>query len=177
MISSIALCRGKELVNYNFQELKNDVATLKNKDLPRAFIYLVDEVEKKISKFDNNPKTLTLTLIEWCLTHNLYQQAITLLQEFTISIILLENQFELENEIHRYLVTQAFRIYSQNIPQNEWKWPAADNIELMQKLLKCKALTELSSNYNSLTDLRNDVNHAGFLSSARSVSSIKKSFD
>lgn len=174
LISSIALCRGRELVYFNFQELKEDVTALKDKDLPRAFIYLVDEIQKKISKFDNNPKPLTLTLIDLCLNHNLYQQAITLLQEFTISIILLENQLEIEKEIHRNLVAQAFRIYSQNIPQNEWKWPASDNIELLQKLLKCETLTELSSGYNSLTDLRNDVNHAGFLSSARSVSSIKE---
>lgn len=174
LISSIALCRGRELVYFNFQELKEDVTALKDKDLPRAFIYLVDEIQKKISKFDNNPKPLTLTLIDLCLNHNLSQQAITLLQEFTISIILLENRLEIENEIHRNLVAQAFRIYSQNIPQNDWKWPASDNIELLQKLLKCETLTELSSGYNSLTDLRNDVNHAGFLSSARSVSSIKE---
>lgn len=173
LINCIALCRGKELINFNFQGLKKDITALKDRDLPKAFIYLVDEIEKKISKFQNNPNSLTLNLVDWCLTHNLYQQAVTLLQEFTISIILSENQLELEKEIHRNLIAQAFRIYSQNIPQNEWKWPASDNIDLMQKLLKCKALTELSSNYNSLTDLRNDVNHAGFLSSARSVSSIK----
>ncbi|MDF1610550.1 TIGR02221 family CRISPR-associated protein [Stygiobacter electus] len=173
LISSIALCRGRELVNFNFQELKKDVATLKNKDLPKAFIYLVDEIEKKISTFNNNPKLLTITLIHWCLTHNLYQQAITLLQEFTISRILLENQLEFENEIHRILVAQAFRIHSQNIPQNEWKKPASDNIEFIQKLLKCETLTILSSEYDSLTNLRNDVNHAGFLSSARSFNSIK----
>lgn len=173
LISSIALCRGRELVDFNFQELKKDVTDLKYKDLPKAFIYLVDEIEKKISEFDNNSQKLTLTLIDWCLTHNLFQQAITLLQEFTISIILLENQLELENEIHRNLVSQAFKIYSQNIPQDEWKKPASENTELMQKLLKCETLNELSSEYNSLTNLRNDVNHAGFLSSARSFNSIK----
>lgn len=173
LINCIALCRGKELINFNFQGLKKDITALKDKDLPKAFIYLVDEIEKKISKLDNNLNSLTLTLVDWCLTHNLYQQAVTLLQEFTISIILLENQLELENEIHRNLIAQAFKIYSQNIPQNEWRKPASDNFELMQKLLKCEALTELSSEYNSLTALRNDVNHSGFLNSARSVSSIK----
>lgn len=173
LINAIGLCRGNELINFPFDELKINLASLKSKDLPRAFIYLVDEIENKISNFNNNINSLTITTVDWCLSHGLYQQAITHLQEFTISLVANDCNLNLNEKNHRDLISQAFRIFSQNIPEEDWKEPASINKALIKEILNNKILRNLANVYNSLTDLRNDVNHAGFLNKAKSVDAIR----
>jgi len=174
LINDIALCRGKELFNFNYQELKNDISSLKDyKSIPVAFNYLIDELYKKVEPFNNNLEELTLTVAEWCIKHNLIQQAITLLQEFTITFILQRNQMDVQDHKNRELVAQAFRIASQNIDEQCWKEPASCNKEIVKKILRDELLNKLCSDFSSLTDLRNDVNHGGFLSDSRSIEKIK----
>lgn len=173
LISSIALCRGKELLNYDFIDLNRDIENLKNRELPKPFVYLIEEIQTKISTFKNDLKVLTLSLAEWCLIHNLIQQAITLLQEFSISIILKEKELDISAENNRTIVSQAFRIKAEDIPSEKWRKPASDNEKMVKKILELDLLKNLTNDFNSLTAIRNDVNHAGFLDSASSVCSIK----
>lgn len=173
LVNDIALCRGKDLLQFNFNDLRNNLESLKEKELPNPFIYLIDEILYKINSFNNDYPKLTITLAEWCLSHKLFQQAITLLQEFTITIICINNNLNYKNEDDRTLVAQSFRIFSQKIPEDKWKKPSSENIELVNHLLQNEILKKLSSYFSSLTELRNDVNHSGFLDNAKPVSSIQ----
>jgi CRISPR-associated Csx2 family protein len=173
LTNTIALCRGKELLSFNFDALKMNIDELKTSEIPIAFHFLIDKIKTKIVLFESNPEKLILVLADWCLTHNLLQQAITLIQEFTITIILQKSNLDISNEKNRTITSQAFRIYSQKTPENEWRSPASDNVQIVKDLMKLEILQNLSSFYNQLTELRNDVNHSGFLNSARSVCSIK----
>jgi hypothetical protein len=150
-----------------------NIDELKTSEIPIAFHFLIDKIKTKIVLFESNPEKLILVLADWCLTHNLLQQAITLIQEFTITIILQKSNLDISNEKNRTITSQAFRIYSQKTPENEWRSPASDNVQIVKDLMKLEILQNLSSFYNQLTELRNDVNHSGFLNSARSVCSIK----
>lgn len=173
LTNNIALCRGKELLRFDYDILKINIDGLKSSELPIAFHFLIDKIKTKIAVFESNPEKLILALADWCLTHNLLQQAITLIQEFTITVILQKSNLDIANETIRTVTSQAFRIYSQKTPENEWRIPASDNVQIVKDLMKLEMLQNLSPFYNQLTELRNDVNHSGFLNSARSVSSIK----
>ena len=176
LISDISLCRGKELSRFNFIGLKNKLKELKNnQEIPAAFIYLLDVIEEKISKFENDPSKLLKTLTDWCIQHNLFQQAITLLQEFTITFVLTELKLNISNKTNRELVAQAFKIKSQNIPIDEWSKHAFEHQDIVKNILKFYLFEnqELLRTFEKLSDIRNDVNHAGFLEGAKSVESIK----
>ncbi|MCR4418151.1 MAG: TIGR02221 family CRISPR-associated protein [Ignavibacteria bacterium] len=172
LVENIALCRGKDLLNFDYEGLRSDILQLKDKKLPKPFYYLIDKILEQINSFNNNPNELVLSLSQWCLNFNLFQQAITLLQEFTITIILKNFNYDYAQKELRNVVSQSFRIHSENISEENWKEPASTNKEFVNNLLKDELFKSLSSDYNSLTDLRNDVNHAGFVE-PRDVSRIK----
>lgn len=176
LISYIALCRGKDLSHFNFIDLKDKLKKLKtNQEIPAAFIYLIDVIEEKISKFENNPGKLLVTITKWCIEHNLFQQAITLLQEFIITFILDKIKYDISEKTNREIVNQSFRIKSQNISEDKWLKPASENPELAKKILSLEMLEnkEFLKMFDKLSEIRNDVNHAGFLKGAKSVESIK----
>lgn len=174
LANNIAMCRGNELLKYDYSRLKKDINSLKdNNNLPPAFIYLIDEIENKIRSFSTDPLQLTLSVVDWCITHSLFQQAITLLQEFSITVVLIQEQLDISDQTNRELVAQSFKIFSQGIQEENWREPAATNKELVYKFLESDLIKNLTSSFSSLNDLRNDVNHAGFLINSRNVSSIK----
>ncbi len=177
LINNIALCRGGELLKFNFKELKRDIGELKNKELSKAFMILVDEIDKKVSRFENDLENLIIELSEWCKQHKLFQQAITLLQEFTISYILSSLNLQINDETNRLLVTQAFRIRSQKILEEKWKEPAASNKDLMKRIINSCYLEKFYRTFDKITDIRNDVNHAGFLNKAKSFERINEQLE
>lgn len=177
LVDNIALCRGRELINFDYQELKEEVNQLKNRELPQAFHFLIDEVLKKISNFNNDLENLSISVADWCLKHNFIQQAITLLQEFTITLILSKIGLNISNKVNRKLVSQAFIIYSQGLPENKWMVPASENVTLVKDIIETELLKNLAPLYNRLTDIRNDVNHAGFLEDSKTVNRIKPNLE
>jgi CRISPR-associated Csx2 family protein len=173
LVNDIALCRGDELIKFDYTTLRSEFKQLRSDEISKPFNHLTEIIHSKIALFQQKPENLVITLAEWCLTHNLIQQAITLIQEFTITLILEKNNLKRAAEQYRNLVSQTFRIYSQKISEPEWKTPASDNKDLVYKFLNDDLIQKLSPSFSSLTELRNDVNHAGFLVTARSSKSIK----
>ena len=173
LVHNIALCRGKELLDFDYDDLKNNVLSLKSKVTLPAFEYLIEEIENKIKSFNNEVSDLILTIIQWCIEHNLFQQAITILQEFTITLVLKDVNKEFSDKTFRTLVSQAFSIKASNIGKEEWKEPAKNYQAEIENLLNNYYVIELYSHFNSLTSIRNDVNHSGFLCGASTTESIK----
>ncbi|GAB4294431.1 MAG: hypothetical protein Kow0098_15950 [Ignavibacteriaceae bacterium] len=174
LINNIALCRGKELLEFNYNDLKENIINLKNlTNLPKPFFFLIDELYKKVQNFNNNYSDLIIVIADWCLEHNFYQQMVTLLQEFTITLILDECSLDKFNEQNRIITSQAFKILAQGIHEEHWQRHAKDNKEITNHILKSVKLENLKNSFQSLTNLRNDINHAGFLQDARNVDSIK----
>ncbi len=172
LVKNIALCRGKALLEFDYKTLKTDIEKLKERELPKPFYYLIDKISEKINPFDNDPVELIKAISDWCIQHNLIQQLITLIQEFTITIILKNINEDYSNTELREVVSQSFRIYSQKIKEKDWLEPASSHKELVNRCIENDLFKKLASDFNSLTSLRNDVNHAGFIE-ARSVEKIK----
>ncbi|AFH48910.1 TM1812 family CRISPR-associated protein [Ignavibacterium album JCM 16511] len=173
LVDNIALCRGKELIEFDYNNLKNEIRQLYENKLPKPFSYLLKVITDRIDNFNQNPEALIIKVSQWCFDYNLIQQAITLLQEFTISLILKNHNLDISDKTNREIISQSFRIKAQDIPEDKWYEPAAGNVELVRKILSDYLLSNLSPSFNSLTSLRNDVNHAGFLLDAKSTESIK----
>jgi CRISPR-associated Csx2 family protein len=174
LINNIALCRGKELLEFDYNDLKENINKLRDLPfLPKPFFFLIDELYKKVQNFNNNCNDLIIVLADWCLEHNFYQQMVTLLQEFSITLILDECSLENYYDKYRIITSQSFRILAQKLSEESWQSPAKENKEITSQILNSSKLKSLKDSFQALTDLRNDINHAGFLRDARNVDSIK----
>lgn len=87
---NIAFCRGGKLLQTDYDNLKENIKKLKNQSyLPRPFNFLTDDLYNKVEKFNKSDLSqLMLALAEWRFEHNYFQQLITLLQEFTLTLAL-----------------------------------------------------------------------------------------
>jgi CRISPR-associated Csx2 family protein len=178
LINNVALCRGKELMNFSYYELKENILKLKTiQGLPKPFFFLIDELHRKIQDFNNNLSDLIIVIADWCLRHNYYQQMVTLLQEFSITLVLNECSLDKFDDKFRTIASQSFKISAQNISEESWHSPAKENKEITKKILNSNILKSLKDSFQSLTELRNDINHAGFLSTARNITSIKSKLE
>lgn len=171
--NNIALCRGSEIVNFDFEELTSNLEKLKESEIViKPFKLLIDTIITKVSKFKNDDINNGLVAAEWALKHNLYQQAITILQEILITEILERNDLNVSNLKYRKIVPSAIRIKSQNIPTCKWEGEAKKNKNITKILLNDALLNDVKKEFEKLSSIRNDVNHSGFLTGQKNYKSI-----
>lgn len=175
---NILTCRGREITNFDYNKTHKTIKTLIDsktnhiKPLP----HLLEKIDNKIKLFNNADILNGLKSVEWCLQHNLYQQGITIFQESLISYVLSLLNKDWQNKDKRELVSSAFRIKSQNINEKDWNDKARSNRVFIDKLLNLTELDKLKAIYSSLTEIRNDINHAGMLEGSREYKKIIKAF-
>lgn len=174
-IDDILLCRGNSLFEYDFNLLKENILKLKELNFDsKPFNALIEQLHQKISRFDKTGINNILYTIELCLEHGFYQQAITMFQEIIVTTILNNLGFDIKEKNCRQLVNNAFYIKKNNISLDEWNDLSKKNKKLTNRILNCELLSKLVNDYDYLTDIRNDINHAGFNKNAKITDSIVK---
>ena len=104
---------------------------------------------------------------QWCFNNQLYQQAITTLQENIVTYICLQKKLDISNITQREVVNKAFNIYLNNTQEEQWKLSGKNEEQRLsekqtiKELLDYSVLKELSSTFLVTTNTRNDYNHAG----------------
>jgi len=156
--------RGKEIAEGKaFKSVIDSIEELKNQPHDyRALEPLLEKIRQKAKPFARNDSRNFFTAVEWCLEHGMIQQGITFLQEGIISMILDECGFESNDEDYRDLCSQAFKIVSQKIPEDDWLDSSKENRE--KSLLLQNTITKhpgIAGSYGCISDYRNDINHGG----------------
>lgn len=104
---------------------------------------------------------------QWCFNNQLYQQAITILQENIVTYICLQKKLDISNVSQREMVNKAFNIYLNHTKEEQWKLASKNEEQRLsekqtiRELLEYPVLKELSSTFLVTTNTRNDYNHAG----------------
>jgi len=118
-----------------------------------------------------------LDAAQWCYDNHLYQQSATILQEGVVTYFCERHGIAIDNEEERGLVNSAFNIKAYALPQSKWDVKPAQ-IDKVKELLGDIVLSQPSvyCAFSNITDIRNDYNHAGFLSKRdpQSPANIKK---
>ena len=184
-------CRGGKI--YDAEEFKSLEETLKKLDSPehkgtmdyKAFGPLLKLIENKFREFKSSKDVKNgFIAADWCFKHGMYQQSITLLQETIVSVGVSHVFAEQPGkdckyyEIHqcRELVEKYLSYNSKKKDDNssgpapeEWKGKLQNIINADSNLNenrineKLVELQKWRNDYQSLSDLRNNVNHAGIL--------------
>lgn len=159
----IATNRGKDILEGQiFKNLNNNLSEIDN-----VFISPLEPIFEKIKisllnfKDDENIVN-AFSAVNWCINNNLVQQGFTILQEAITTFVCLKENIDYTKEFNREIVNSCFKITRDTLQENEWKGAVLKNKELANKILKNDIVKALSNDFSSLTNLRNDINHAGF---------------
>ncbi len=159
----IQTSRARNIIDFDFEGLKDIISHNKGSRL-NPLNPLLDRMLEKIKDFENNDIENGYAAVKWCIEHNLIQQGYTILQETMISEIVAK--YYGENEIidkdKRGIVSQAINIKRGNFREGEWNEPAKNHRDEVQKIIN-DLDDELIKIYDSISQYRNDINHAGFI--------------
>ena len=145
-----------------FAEFKHNLNNLEN-DLIKPLNPILNKIEEKINKFSIEEDVMNgFRSVDFCIESGLIQQAYTMLQESIISLVLDSEKLNVKSVEHRAIVSGCFKIYKENYPIDKWKGKNQTNQKLTSKILNNVLIKLLSSSFNSLTEKRNIINHAGF---------------
>jgi CRISPR-associated Csx2 family protein len=157
----IQMSRGRKLIeDVDFDGLRE---LIKKEGFLKPINPLLDKIADKIKDFKNRDIKNGYAAVEWCIQHNLIPQGYTLLQETMISEVVARHfdKSEIFKEEKRELVAQALQIANKNIPETKWNELAKNRKEDVQKIISCLS-KDFIKIYDSITQDRNDINHAGF---------------
>lgn len=179
---NLLLNRGAEIVQYNYDGLRNTLAGLREKDIfIKPVTPLFEVIEKKIDGFAQNDIDNGFRAVNWCLEHGLYQQAVTMLQETIVTWVLARKQKDWGAHANRDAASAAFRFLVLPKPRKEWKTSSEDQADLIAHLMEDPVMAELAKAFDGFRQVRNDLNHGGYLTEvstrARTGHSILQSLE
>jgi len=171
------LCRGGDIVSYDYEGFRESMRVLSDSDIfIKPLPPLFSRINERLSGFENNNVRNGFLAVDWCLENGMMQQGITLLQEALISAALVEAGMDYRNRLFRTIASSAFKITSQSMPEEKWKGDAAENREDVRRITATPVVQNCFREYDALTQLRNDVNHGGFLDVSRPYDEIERKF-
>ena len=188
MAKAVATNRGKEIYeDISFDNLNELLQSFsKSGSFVKPLNAVMDVLAAKVATFSNYDELHWLKSARWCVEHGMYQQAITQLQEGVITflcnkLVSYNSFFDWGKREPRNLLTSVFSIIENNNPEQEWKYEAGKYPLYVRTLKNHPLLKDLAIHFNQLTDIRNDINHAGYkpnaISSDRLIVKCKELMD
>ncbi len=169
--NTLATCRGPEISEIGVR-LKNSIAECREIDLIRPLQPLFSRIAEQTASFQGNMIEDGIQAAKWCLDHNLIQQGVTILRELVFSYAVAlsgKNSCDVKT---REIASQALTIVGRKLirKEDQWRAPAKDHRELTHRFIEIyEKRPELVKSADSLGQLRNDMNHAGFGPQAKKV--------
>lgn len=158
---NLLLNRGAEIIEYDYDSIREKLSFLEKEDVfIRPFSPLMKEIREKINGFTKNDIQNGFTAVDWCRHHGLYQQAITMLQENIVTSILNSENLDWGIETNRNSAAKALKLASHK--GLEYKGEQSDE-PLVRQLTVNPFVQMVASKLESLSKIRNDVNHGGYL--------------
>jgi CRISPR-associated Csx2 family protein len=158
----LATCRGKK-ISEAAGYLKKEIGRCEESDLLPLLNPLLERIREQIDHFGGSSLLDGLNAARWCHNHNLTQQAYTILQETLIGYFVASIGQDSSNLQLREIASQAIKIFSDNLPETDWRTPAAHQEKITRAFLNLfRERSELIKMIKQISDYRNDLNHAGY---------------
>lgn len=178
IVEQRSFCRGIDIYSAKESQKaiqKGEEVEITYEPLKQIFNRIKEEIK---SEDKNNPKNL-LYAAQWCYNKQLYQQAITMLQEGVITFFCHRYNIDITDIIKRDVISSALSLGPEF---KKWNNKSREHIKLIKKIFDDGLFTnEMCTKFKGLSELRNDYNHAGINNNARGVKTIqdniKEAFD
>ena len=180
---NIFMNRGADIINYDYERIKSQFQTLQQSDIfITPLVPLFSVIEEKIDVFANEDISNGFRAVDWCVSHGMIQQAITMLQENIVTFLLDQVDEDWGVEKNRNTASWTMKIVSEK--KEDWDVGSEEDEqkrELIKKLMANSMVLKLFKSYEQLRSIRNDVNHGGYNSEennrAKSSQSIQDRFE
>ncbi len=201
LVRAIRTSRGGMLVyDFDFERLKQSIRRAKTDDVPsrQQMERLLNSIEQRIDRFQNNTISNGFKAVEWCIEYELIPQGYTLLQE-SVRTWLLSDLGYARHEITDYNLRKLSDLALLGIPKWQtdkatgaikrknngdkllnWKGVKAHDYETIAKIDQMVAhvaqFEGLVEQFKRMagSGLRNDVNHGGFNTSYAQPYTLKE---
>ena len=158
----LSIYRGEDVV-----KLRESLEGVENRYL-KALIPLLDNVASSVKGFTSDNVVNLLRASELCLRYGNYQASVTLMQEGMVSFFCVQHEISIEDEKSRERVGRAITkklFYFENRLQDYRAQPDSTLEKKIDEIYNDDLLTrEFVNEYSNLTNVRNDMNHAGMRS-------------
>lgn len=169
----MATCRGLDISNIA-ANLKTSVNKCKDIDLIKPLKPVFAKVESELDRFSGDTIDDGISAAEWCLEHNLIQQAYTILEETMKSHFVREAGLNYNEQNYRESVSPLIKTSMNKKGIQDLEWPLRCETEIAERLLDTiNDNNELAAELFYLVDPRNDLNHAGQRKNARKPEKFK----
>jgi hypothetical protein len=155
---SIRSSRSSDIINYDFQDLKDRISIIKEQNTVRPLKAILEKIEKTFDNFGDETEIIknSFAIVDWCIQYDLVQQGYTYLIETIYTYFVLledENIFDVEKreEISKKLFNEEL-----SVPSEKNKF------------------------YGALKDLqkyRNDINHCGYRKKPSKYENLRKQLE
>ena len=172
--NEILTCRGERVYSgKTIDELKSNIKNIKqNTEKVSAnilpFLKLVGKMEEKIEEF--KPEKAFENIIQsakFSLEHGYIQQSITQFQEGIITYLCEKHNLNYKKLNDRVFMSSLLMVTARKLSEEEWRENLQQRLSLAKSIASDEQFVELAKRvYSSLTQLRNDINHGGYLDNA-----------
>jgi CRISPR-associated DxTHG motif protein len=164
--ANIATCRGMEIASRRpWDDVRELITDLKQgPNTVAALSPLLDRIQAKVDQLQGPDAILSDDIrrgfgaVQWCLEHDLIQQAYTLLQETIVTWVCQQAGLNQQERGDRSFAAMALGLWK--IPEEKWRDEARTRPDEVRYILR-SIPRELLQLYDPLKTLRNDLNHAG----------------
>lgn len=186
VIDDFQTCRGVDILHAtHIAKLQKNVETI-GETVIEPLNPVLKKIENAFNVFDTSANSRNgFEAARWCMAHNLYQQAATILQETTVSFFCEKHQLNICDEKERMNVNIAFaflkKLKADNTSEEELEYikQKMDQSPLLQHLMADPLLsrTPVVNAFGLLTDERNDINHNGMRPNPHTANDIRKNIN
>ncbi len=164
--SNIKTNRGSEIMNGSqFVMAKANINNFKkNEKIMPQLVPIIDKLATKIESFEENGQLNWLYAVKWCIDHDLIQEGITQLHEGIETYLC--NLEKKHSNLKEERKTVSEILISISNPKIQFEFDENfENKEIYQSLANI---------HDSLRNIRNDINHGGYLKNSSKAGDFKK---
>lgn len=171
---SSSFCRGMSVYEGKDAQEVGQYAGSVTGNYLRPFLPLLTTIKKTVDGYSKNAVKNFVRSAQLCLEHENYQACVTLLQEGIVTFFCLRHDISAGDERKRGCVNQAITKKQLNLEDRSGEYKPFDNADkeaLVDEVYLDELITkEFINDYSNLTDVRNDMNHAGMRSNKAPMS-------
>ncbi|GAK61624.1 CRISPR-associated protein, TM1812 family [Candidatus Vecturithrix granuli] len=174
-----ATCRGKELSPSALQVKHYIETSLRASDeLIKPLTPLLEKIQAHFTMFNPDDEIRNIFhVVSWCREHHLIQQSITILEEGLITDFCHKLGLNPDDYRKRQAVSAAISFIAQSKRPEARTKPGKNCAAYVAPLFSLLPSEKFISNFDRLRNMRNDINHAGYIENYQRADKFQKAFD
>jgi CRISPR-associated Csx2 family protein len=155
------IVQSKEIEHFN-QNLKQ----IENSNLFPPINPIIERLLEETQKYKADNLLNAYHALAWAIKHKWVQQAITQMDEFLISFILADLNYDWGVKSNRNNINKAIKFYRDQTSEKEWKVDSVEETQQIKELISKISARSYDKKFLSIIDKnknrRNSVNHGGY---------------